>query len=414
MPTDLRGFARGVLAAGAVPALGLLSGPLLARALGPEGRGDLAAILQPLTLLDSVAAVGLPAALTVFVARGMPPRLAVRLALPLAAVVATCAFAALCVWSVVVSERYGISLVALIACQCFLFAGVTLNLVRGVVAGEGRWRRLDIERVSTAVVRLLVIGALVLLGASWAPAFALGVLVAGSAVGLLVLLPGSTRSAGAVFVDDTREAGRRMRAFAYRGWPGAVAAGANARLDQAVLPALVASEVLGYYAVAVTLAELPLLVSTVVTRHILTSVAGGTFDRGARTLLLLGATVCLTLVVVLGLAGGTIVTLVFGEDFAPAAVALRLLVLAAAIGVAAQWVTAAHTGAGRPGLSSLSHGVGCVVTVLGLIAIRDDPTLTDIARVAVASQAAATVPLFVYAVARRSSGRTSAAGRRES
>lgn len=396
MPSDLRSFVRGVAAAGAVPALGLVTGPLMARALGPDGRGELAAILQPLTLVDSVAAVGLPAALTVFVARGLPSRLALRLSVPLAGIVTSLAFLGLCAWSLVVAERYDLSIAALIGCQCFLFIGVLLNLLRGVVAGQGHWRRLDAERVMTSVLRLLAIAALVLVGASWAPAFALGILLAGSSAGLLVLLNGFRWSPGTPAVHDSRMAGRRLRSFAYRGWPGSMAASANARLDQAILPALVASDVLGYYAVAVTLAELPVLVSSVVSRHILTSVAAGSFDRGSRRLLLVGGTVCLTLVVLLAVGGGPVISLIFGEDFAPASEALQLLVLAAGIGVAGQWVTSAHTGAGRPGISSVSHGVGCVVTVLGLVIIRDDPTLTNIALVAVASQAASTVPLFFH------------------
>lgn len=57
----------------ALPLVGIITAPILARALGPEGRGQLAAILQPLSVADAFAAIGVPAAMTYFVASGVHP-----------------------------------------------------------------------------------------------------------------------------------------------------------------------------------------------------------------------------------------------------------------------------------------------------------------------------------------------------
>src|SRR5947209_7913495 len=51
----------------ALYALGALSGPLLARSLGPAGRGDVAAIMAPATVLSLVLSFGMPNAAAYFV-----------------------------------------------------------------------------------------------------------------------------------------------------------------------------------------------------------------------------------------------------------------------------------------------------------------------------------------------------------
>jgi O-antigen/teichoic acid export membrane protein len=47
-----------------VPLSALMTGPLLARSLGPEGRGLMAALLAPLALANVLFTFGVPDALT--------------------------------------------------------------------------------------------------------------------------------------------------------------------------------------------------------------------------------------------------------------------------------------------------------------------------------------------------------------
>jgi O-antigen/teichoic acid export membrane protein len=67
------GFRRNVLTTGAVGfvvyVLGLATGPILARSLGPSGRGDLAAVLVPAQLLGFGLSFGLPSAAAYLVHR---------------------------------------------------------------------------------------------------------------------------------------------------------------------------------------------------------------------------------------------------------------------------------------------------------------------------------------------------------
>src|SRR3954465_10355366 len=57
-----------------IPATALITGPILARALGPEGRGIFAAVTTPLLLASLLGTLGLQDALTQFLARrGLTP-----------------------------------------------------------------------------------------------------------------------------------------------------------------------------------------------------------------------------------------------------------------------------------------------------------------------------------------------------
>ena len=70
-----------------VPAAGLLTQPILARALGAGGRGELTAAMAPSALALAIATLGLPEALTFYLAKH--PRLT-RPALLWATLVASC------------------------------------------------------------------------------------------------------------------------------------------------------------------------------------------------------------------------------------------------------------------------------------------------------------------------------------
>ena len=58
------------LAGGSVALVGILTGPLQARALGPTGRGELAAVMTPLGFLPTLASLGLGTYVERMVARG--------------------------------------------------------------------------------------------------------------------------------------------------------------------------------------------------------------------------------------------------------------------------------------------------------------------------------------------------------
>src|SRR3954447_6007638 len=74
-------------------ASGFLTGPILAHALGVDGRGLLAAVIVPLSLAAAIAPFGIGEFATQQVAKGVPPRVAAASLLPLVALAGVCAAA---------------------------------------------------------------------------------------------------------------------------------------------------------------------------------------------------------------------------------------------------------------------------------------------------------------------------------
>jgi O-antigen/teichoic acid export membrane protein len=159
---------------------------------------------------------------------------------------------------------------------------------------------------------------------------------------------------------------RRVAAFGFRAQLGTIALLLNARLDFAIVGALVGPAALGIYAVASRYAELVRLPSLAMNYVLYPSYArdGGKLaaDR-ARAMIRRIGWIPAAVAVPMALAGPLILPLVFGPQFraaaAPAAVLLGGLVLAGVSGI----VSAYFSGSGRPGLTSMAIAAGLPVTI---------------------------------------------------
>src|SRR5207248_1354771 len=91
----------------AIPASAVLTGPILARSLGPAGRGTLAAVLTPIALSTYVLNFGVPEALTYVVAKGRATTAtANRLALVLGAIIGALCAGGLIALTPVLLQKY--------------------------------------------------------------------------------------------------------------------------------------------------------------------------------------------------------------------------------------------------------------------------------------------------------------------
>jgi O-antigen/teichoic acid export membrane protein len=162
--------------------------------------------------------------------------------------------------------------------------------------------------------------------------------------------------------------GREIAVYGMRGQLGGLLSLVNLRLDVAILGALAGPAVLGVYAIASKYAELLRLPGLAVTYVMYPSFArDGNRDARARTRALLGPAAWLTAAaaVPLALAAGFVLPLVYGHDFASAALPAWIL-LAGLVGESVTGLITAYLyGVARPGLNSLAIGAGVVVTVIG-------------------------------------------------
>jgi O-antigen/teichoic acid export membrane protein len=202
---------------------------------------------------------------------------------------------------------------------------------RGIAQGRQLFRMINRERVFSALLRLALIGALVFYHAL-SPAAAVWVTILSGLMGSLFLIPA---------VHDQSAAISRMDLAAFTSYAGSAAL-ANfggllvIRLDQVLMVSLTSRSELAFYAVAASLAELPLAVVSAC-RDLAFSVAAERDDplviaRFCRLTLLVMIITCLAG----GLATPFVLPPLFGKSFSPACGMAEILLL----GTVARAVTA--------------------------------------------------------------------------
>src|SRR4051794_12288366 len=145
-----------------IPATALITGPVLARALGPEGRGVFAAVTQPLLLVGVLGTLGLQDALTQFLARrGLTPASGLRQAaaalLP-CTLVSTAAVVGLGFWLFDAPSTRHLFLILISS----LPINIAVNLLFGWATGVRAYRIVNRVKLVMSVSRLLLVASLAL------------------------------------------------------------------------------------------------------------------------------------------------------------------------------------------------------------------------------------------------------------
>lgn len=351
------------------PVVALLSGPILAQALGADGRGQVAAATAPLGLAIALTTFGIPEAVTYVVAHN--PRLvraAARngfLLIVAAGLLATGALLLARPWlsgeDVDVPHLMGVSALAILPT-------VLLGVTRGIASGLQQWRLVAREKVVASVLRLIILLPL------WTtdnltPFTATVVLAVMPAMGAIAYLRLPRALPPAQDDDDGLVSSRRIVGYGSRLWVGTIATVLIARADQTLMTSLSNAHQLGLYVVAVNLSEIPLVIHRAV-RDVtfVTDASDGANDRltaAARITTLISA------VGALGL-GATMVwwlPLLFGPEFAASVPIAALLLVAVVISTPGSIAGAGLSARGRPGVRSLALVIVCVINVALLFAL---------------------------------------------
>lgn len=360
-----------------VPAVGLVTAPLLARALSPEGRGDLAAALGPATLMLAVATLGLPEALTYQLARR--PRATTR-ALTYASLVTLGLGAATgaLTWALLPflsGGRPGLASMMFLATLVTVPA-LVVNVFRGAASGHQLWGRVALERVIVTLWRLLWFVGL----------FVTHHLTVFTAILVIVTAPFASIPVYAPFLrprrrgrlptatasslehpDDLDPVFRPLVAFGARLWFGSVASMFLARISALFMVPLSSARDLGLYSVAVMVADVPLLVAFAIQSAVF-GVNSKTQDAGQTT-----TTSRLTLFV--GLAGSLSMAAVlpfaivplFGREFSDALLPCLLLLANAVISIPGLMAASGLAAWGRPGMRSIGLALTLVVNVTAFV-----------------------------------------------
>lgn len=374
---------RGVLAYGLGPVLGLASGPLLARAMGPEGRGQFAAIMQPLTLAGAIASIGIPAAVTYFVAQEkFNTRSVLIRGLLISSIFAALAYGVLVIYSGQLSSVQDIPQDFLLIIWLLVFVSAAIQIRRGYLQGNAKWKTLDLERFSFALLRFFVVATLAVVGISSAETYAIGSLAAFVAAAVIVWWPSKPKQLKAA----PKVPYLAMTGYSLSAAFGTIAVVANNRLDQVLLPVMAPSQEVGFYAIAVTVAEVPIILGTLAARDALYQSSRGQSSvqilKSSRLYLFGGTGIGLLLAAL----APYYMAPVFGADFNGAVQSVQVLALGTIFACFALAFTAIIAGGGRPAVSSLIPLSGLVLTITLFMVFEAEMSSLTAAIIAAISQ----------------------------
>ncbi len=355
----------------------LLTGILIARLLGTEGRGELAAILAITQVATWVFAMGCNQAASFHLARNpdeggtlIGTWLVLLLPFAVLGVVVTIAVVPIALSA----QRDAVVSMAQIFASTIVIM-LALELFNGVILGDHRfvfwnWLRLAHPAgVASLYVLLWRLDALTVGSA----------LIANAAVGAVIVFAvvvWALRRYGRPRVDT--QLGRSTFWYGFRVHGSSVAGTLNGRLDLAIIPAFVGAASVGLYSVATNLAAIVGTLAGSVVALVLPAAARRA-ERAASTVvaamyaaLAIGAVGALSI----GLLAEVTLRLLYGGDFVAAAGPLRVLLVGYVLLMPGLVLCQGLSAANRPFTSALPQIAGSVVTVVGLVLFLADGGIT--------------------------------------
>jgi O-antigen/teichoic acid export membrane protein len=309
-----------------------------------------------------------PEALTYVVAKGRATTAtANRLAVVLGAIIGALCAGGLIALTPLLLRKYPDQHTLFILLALLLPLEIAVGMLRYVAQARGRFELMTRERWFSVISRLVLIAGVALAGTLTVAAAAW--FTHGTAVlATLLLLP--ILWAGEGSKTDERETPSELTRFIMRyglvTWVGTVGGVLVLRLDQVLLTPLAGPKELGYYAVAVSVAEVPLL-GLLAVRDVIFSRSTDREDptivaRATRATILLAVPLCLVGI----LLAPVLLPPIFGAGFGPSVRMAQVLFLATIPNGVAMVLSAGLLASGRPGLASRAQLAAAAVTVVAL------------------------------------------------
>lgn len=390
-------LSRGLVRAGIVTYLfsgltlvaNLVTGIVTARALGPDGRGVMVALVTVSQLAGFLFAMGVAQSLSYFIARRPQdgPSLLTTWAimlLPLAGI--AIAISELLLPTIFAADGEQ----AIAIGRWFMFTIVLvigLELSYGLLLGTQDFFVYNLLRFAQPV---LVAASLVVLW--WREALTVEIaMIAATAATGLVVAAGMGRAVTRIGLGPAApRLGLTTLWYGIRGQGSTVAANVTARLDVAMLPAFVASAGVGLYSVATNISLIVYQLSNTFAGLVVPAAARDPERGPLKVIGSLWASLAVAALLALGLAllARPLLGLVYGDDFRDAAEPLLLILPGAVLFAGSSILGAGIYAAGRPFTSTLTQVLGMIVTIVGLFAFLRTGGITAAALVSSVSYAA--------------------------
>lgn len=351
-----------------VPAAGVVTAPVLARALSAAGRGELAAALAPSALMLAAATLGLPDALTYYLAKRPS---ATRHGLLWGAAITTvlgivCTIGTWLALPFLSSGDQRLAGFIALGTVCTIPA-LVVGLLRGAASGRQLWRVISFERI------ILSGGRVVLFVTLWVT----GTLTVFTAVLVNALLP---IAAGLVYLvllarpphdqdepDVSPNVLGSIMQYGSKVWLGSIASMLVSRIAPLLMAPLSSTTELGYYTVASTISDLPLIVALAIQGALFgvnsRSSNADQVTATGRLTLLAGSVGCIVL-------GGTLpfwIGPLFGSAFVGATLPTIMLLASALICIPGLMAASGLSAWGRPAVRSIGLGITLVANLGSLV-----------------------------------------------
>jgi O-antigen/teichoic acid export membrane protein len=358
------------LTTGIIQLLQAVVGVLLARSLGPEDRGELAAVILWPTLMATIGSLGLAQAATYHAAQARRLGALVGSTLTIVAVVSLALVGiGWAILPLVLGSHDGD---VVHGGQLFLTAYIPFLLLSmsmmAILNGSHHFAWFQVLRLIQIGVIVFGVGLLAIGGdltvGSGAVAY-VAAYAASSAVSLVVVLRIVWGN-----LSFRRESVRELLDFGLKSQLSTSMWTLNERADQLVISAFFSAASLGLYVVAVTLTSLTTLVGFSFGLVALPMIArqADLSERQRLARLIVSSTLLVATAVSIPIfiAEPTLIRLLFGEEFADASGVGRVLLVAGIVFALNRVLEALLQAAGRPLESSIGEGLALAVTAAGL------------------------------------------------
>jgi O-antigen/teichoic acid export membrane protein len=355
-----RPLAGGLLTAGAGQLVLIVSGVLVARALGPEDRGFLALVVLVPTILAQVGNLGVPLAATYYVARD--PARARSLAVSVARVAGAQAAAVFCVqlvlvWAIFAGEPSRVEVAGLISLAA-LPGILAQQYGLAFLQGRQRFAAFNILRLAPVTVYALGVVLVVVFDVDGLVEIATAWVTAQLAIGVITLAV-SIRNLPRTPAETSVPSLSRLVRFGLKGLLGYVSPVETFRLDQAIIGLFLTPAALGLYVVSLAFTNLPRFMAQSIGMVAYPKVASTNDPELARRQVwryfALGALLTGVVVAVLEVLAGGLVTLFFGDSFAGATSITRILLVGTFFVGLRRLLADGARGAGYPGLGTIAE-----------------------------------------------------------
>jgi O-antigen/teichoic acid export membrane protein len=349
-------------------ALAFAAGVLVARLLGPEGRGAYALFVVSATLAQMVLGVGIANAAVYFVSKGQLAArdvIAATHTLALAAAAITLAVAVVAAL-ISVDRAFGghRSIWLLPAATAALIEGAAL---RAVLQSQRRFVASGIATILQPAIMLVAAAALY-----WADAGVVAVLVAWTISNWAAALLAAVLIFDAASRIPRVEHVRRLATFGVQGEAGNVLQLLNYRLDQYLLRAFVGLSGVGIYAVSVSLTEAVWMLANAVALVLVPRLAAAD-DEEARRVTPLAARNTIAIgtlaAIVLGIAAPIVVPAVFGHAYEGSVRALWWLLPGTVALTGSKVLTGYIFSRGRPLVNTGITVASLIITLAALLVL---------------------------------------------